>query len=41
VAIQRTMVAIIENYQTEKGTVKIPEVLQKYMNNQEEIGHKT
>jgi seryl-tRNA synthetase len=37
VAIQRTMVAIIENYQTEKGTVKIPEALQKYMNNKEEI----
>jgi seryl-tRNA synthetase len=37
VAIQRTMVAIIENYQTTKGTVKIPQVLQKYMNNKEEI----
>jgi len=37
VAIQRTMVAIIENYQTPKGTIKIPSVLQKYMNNKEEI----
>jgi seryl-tRNA synthetase len=37
VAIQRTMVAIIENYQTPKGTIKIPSALQKYMNNKEEI----
>jgi seryl-tRNA synthetase len=37
VAIQRTMVAIIENYQTREGTIKIPLVLQKYMNNKEEI----
>ncbi len=41
VAIQRTLVAIIENYQTTKGTIKIPAVLQKYMNNKEEIGIKT
>jgi seryl-tRNA synthetase len=31
------MVAIIENYQTREGTIKIPLVLQKYMNNKEEI----
>jgi seryl-tRNA synthetase len=37
VAIQRTIVAILENYQTSSGTVKIPTVLQKYMNNREEI----
>src|SRR5919107_1735470 len=37
VAIQRTMVAIIENYQTTEGTIKIPSVLQKYMNDKEEI----
>jgi seryl-tRNA synthetase len=37
VAIQRTMVAIIENYQTREGTIKIPLALQKYMNNKEEI----
>jgi seryl-tRNA synthetase len=37
VAIQRTMVAIIENYQTPKGTIKIPSALQKYMNNKDEI----
>jgi seryl-tRNA synthetase len=41
VAIQRTLVAIIENYQTTKGTIKIPSVLQKYMNNKEEIIIKT
>ncbi len=27
----RTLIAILENYQTEKGTVKIPKVLQRYM----------
>ncbi|MBA3977665.1 MAG: serine--tRNA ligase [Nitrosopumilus sp.] len=37
VAIQRTMVAIIENYQTREGTIRIPLALQKYMNNKEEI----
>ncbi len=40
VAIQRTLVAIIENYQTSNGTIKIPLVLQKYMNNKEEIATK-
>lgn len=30
-AIGRTLIAIMENYQTEKGTVKIPKVLKKYM----------
>ena len=30
-AMGRTMIAILENYQTEKGTIKIPKVLQKYM----------
>ena len=29
-AIGRTLIAIIENYQTKKGTVKIPKALQKY-----------
>lgn len=37
VAIQRTLVAIMENYQTPRGTIKIPTKLQKYMNNKEEI----
>ena len=29
-AIGRMLIAIIENYQTEKGTVKVPKALQKY-----------
>ena len=33
----RTMIAIMENYQTEKGTIKIPKVLQKYMGGLKEI----
>jgi len=41
VAIQRTLVAIMENYQTAEGTIKIPTVLQKYMNNKDEIKLKT
>jgi seryl-tRNA synthetase len=40
VAVQRTMVAIMENYQTPCGTISIPRVLRKYMNNLEEIGNK-
>ena len=31
VAIGRTIIAIIENYQQKDGTIKIPEVLQKYL----------
>lgn len=31
VALARTVIAIIENYQTEKGDILIPEVLQPYM----------
>ncbi|MBO4698011.1 serine--tRNA ligase [bacterium] len=34
-AIDRTLVAIIENYQQADGSVKVPEVLKKYMNNEE------
>ncbi len=30
-AIGRTLVAIIENYQKEDGTIKIPEVLKRYI----------
>jgi seryl-tRNA synthetase len=37
VATERTMVAIIENFQTLNGNVKIPEVLRKYMGGMEEI----
>lgn len=36
-AIGRTLAAILENYQTEKGTVIIPEVLQKYLGGIKEI----
>lgn len=31
IAIGRTLIAILENYQQEDGSVKIPEVLQKFM----------
>jgi seryl-tRNA synthetase len=37
VATERTMVAILENYQTSKGTVHVPEALQEYMGGIEEI----
>ena len=30
-AVGRTMVAIMENYQREDGTIEIPEALKKYM----------
>lgn len=36
-AVGRTMVAILENYQQQDGSVKIPEVLKAYMGNQEYI----
>ncbi|MDQ3836789.1 MAG: serine--tRNA ligase [Thermoproteota archaeon] len=37
VATERTMVAILENYQTSDGTIVIPKVLQKYMGGIDEI----
>ena len=37
VALARTVVAILENYQQEDGTVLIPKVLQPYLNGQEKI----
>ncbi|HZA47927.1 MAG TPA: serine--tRNA ligase [Nitrososphaera sp.] len=37
VATERTMVAILENFQTSKGSVEIPKVLQKYMGGLQEI----
>jgi len=37
-ATERTMVAILENFQTEKGSVEVPKVLQKYMGGLKEIG---
>ena len=36
-AVGRTMVAILENYQQEDGSIKIPDVLKPYMNNLEQI----
>lgn len=36
-AIGRTMIAIIENYQNADGSITIPEILRPYMNNQEII----
>ncbi|MFW5914758.1 MAG: serine--tRNA ligase, partial [Thermoplasmatota archaeon] len=38
VALPRTMVAVLENYQNEEGTVTVPEVLRPYMGGQELIG---
>jgi seryl-tRNA synthetase len=37
VATERTMVSIIENYQTDAGSIEIPQVLQKYMGDIREI----
>jgi seryl-tRNA synthetase len=37
VALPRTMIALLENNQTEKGTVIIPEALRPYMDGMEEI----
>ena len=39
VATERTLVAILENYQTEKGAVTVPEVLRPYMNGIKEISN--
>jgi len=36
-AVGRLMISLIENYQNEDGTVTIPVVLRKYMNNMEKI----
>src|SRR5712691_9772460 len=37
-AVGRTMIAIIENFQSHNGTIAIPEALQPYMGGQEMIG---
>jgi seryl-tRNA synthetase len=37
-AVGRTLVAILENYQDEHGRVHIPQALQPYMNGIEIIG---
>jgi seryl-tRNA synthetase len=36
-AVGRTWVAILENYQQEDGSITIPEVLRKHMNGMEAI----
>ncbi len=36
-AVGRTLIAILENYQTVDGNVKIPEVLKKYFDNQDTL----
>ena len=38
-AIGRTLAAILENYQTEKGTILVPKVLQNYLGNVSEISN--
>ena len=40
VALGRTLIAIMENYQEEDGSIKIPEVLQQYMGGQKVIEKK-
>ena len=37
-ALPRTVIAIIENYQREDGSFEVPEVLRPYMKGQEVIG---
>ena len=37
-AVGRTLVAVLENYQQADGRIKVPEVLKGYMNNLEYIG---
>ncbi len=39
-AIGRTLIAIMENYQQEDGSIIIPDVLRPYMNNIEKIAYK-
>ncbi len=36
-AVGRTLIAILENYQQEDGSIIIPEVLKPYMNNLDKI----
>lgn len=37
ISLARTMVAVIENYATKDGKMKVPEALKPYLNNKEEI----
>jgi seryl-tRNA synthetase len=39
-AVGRTWIAILENYQQEDGSIIIPEVLQQYMNGLEKIANR-
>ncbi len=36
-AVGRTLIAILENYQTEDGSIIIPDVLKPYMGNIDKI----
>ena len=36
-AVGRTLIAILENYQQSDGSIKVPDVLKSYMNNMEKI----
>ena len=36
-AVGRTLIAILENYQTEDGNVRIPDALKNYFNNQSHL----
>ena len=38
IATSRALVAMVENYYTDKGTIKVPEALVPYMNGKREIG---
>ena len=38
-AVGRTLIAILENYQQEDGSIIIPDVLKPYMNNLEKISN--
>ena len=40
IAIGRTLIAIMENYQQKDGSIKIPKTLQKYMGGIKEIKSK-
>ena len=37
-AVGRTWIAVLENYQQIDGSIQIPEILQSYMNSLEKIG---
>ena len=41
IALARTVVAILENYQQEDGSVLVPKILQPYLNGQERISSET